>query len=435
VSGGASGWHPPTYFIALKGWRIFGDSQVALRSFSVLAAVLTVPMVYLVARRLESRWVAAVAAVLLSVNAYFLQYAQEARTYALTMLLATVSYLFFLRAIEAESRGRWLAYAVVCVAGIYSHIFFSLLVAAQVLSLAVPTFRPRRFDGPLFGYGIIAALSLPLFVGSLMRSGSLLAWIKPTELSRIAAWFTDFAGGTVILAVLYGVGIALAVAWALGPGRRPGRFWVLLLWVVIPPLGLAGASLIKPVFLSRYLIIALPALVMLVAVGITRLPPPAAIALLTAVLLASTAGIAAYRAAPTMEWDAAVAHIQGNGHPDDAVAVWRPNYVKPLAYQVTRLMDAKERPQLALPSVPWDHNPYAGGRVPVTSASERLRGCQYPRIWLVAAPRRVPSEGSADQVVLTTILRDAYVERENIGLGRLRLRLYVRNSEPCPDLS
>jgi uncharacterized membrane protein len=41
---------PPLYYIAIKAWMaLFGSSETALRSLSLLASVLTLPLVYLLA--------------------------------------------------------------------------------------------------------------------------------------------------------------------------------------------------------------------------------------------------------------------------------------------------------------------------------------------------------------------------------------------------
>jgi 4-amino-4-deoxy-L-arabinose transferase-like glycosyltransferase len=434
VSGDATGWHPPTYFLALKAWRaVAGDSQVALRSFSVLFAVLTIPMVYVVARRLAGRWPAALGSLLLACNALFIQHAQDARTYSLTMFLAVASYVLFLRAIAADSNGRWLAYAGTSVLGIYSHAFFAFLVGAQLLSMALPGMRPNRIGPPILGFAAVSALTVPLIVASLGRAGSVLGWVDSMSWDRLAGWFTESAGGTDALVMGYGTALALAIVWAAGPGRRPGWLGLILLWAIVPPLGLALASLVKPVFLTRYLTISLPAIVVLVAVGISRLPSWAATVMVGLLLLGSAFGVSAWYSSPTREWDKAAIHLQQHARRGDAVALWRGSWYKPLAYQVTRL-PAATRPRLASPARPWTMNPYGRGDPPTTAAAGDLRRCSFRRIWLVGGPRRLQPGTRGEQRVLGLLLRDAYEETDSLLLGRLRLQLFVRNADsPCPD--
>jgi uncharacterized membrane protein len=50
--------HTPLYFFALHFWiKLFGDSEVAMRTLSLIFGIATVPMVYLVARKLTSKYI------------------------------------------------------------------------------------------------------------------------------------------------------------------------------------------------------------------------------------------------------------------------------------------------------------------------------------------------------------------------------------------
>jgi uncharacterized membrane protein len=67
------------YHLLLRGWAVFGTSEFVLRSFSVVCAVLTVPVLYAITRRLFDRRVATAAVAFLAVNRLFLGYGREAR--------------------------------------------------------------------------------------------------------------------------------------------------------------------------------------------------------------------------------------------------------------------------------------------------------------------------------------------------------------------
>jgi uncharacterized membrane protein len=52
-------FNPPLYYVLLNLWmRIFGSTEIGLRRFSVLAFVLTLPLVYLLAKKIfkSSKW-------------------------------------------------------------------------------------------------------------------------------------------------------------------------------------------------------------------------------------------------------------------------------------------------------------------------------------------------------------------------------------------
>ena len=79
------------YYVLLRIWLQFGHSEFYIRSLSVVIAAATIPAIYWLARLLYDRRVALIAAALFTFNAYSIRYSQEARSYALFLLLATLS--------------------------------------------------------------------------------------------------------------------------------------------------------------------------------------------------------------------------------------------------------------------------------------------------------------------------------------------------------
>ena len=78
----------PFYYLLTKVWlTIFGTSEAALRSLSLCFGVLTIPVVFILARDLFNDAVGCVAALLLAVSPFWLYYSQEGRMYTLLVLL------------------------------------------------------------------------------------------------------------------------------------------------------------------------------------------------------------------------------------------------------------------------------------------------------------------------------------------------------------
>jgi mannosyltransferase len=83
---------PPLFY--MLGWvwvRVFGESEAGVRSMSALVGTLTVPAAYLAARTLASSRAGLVTATLVAVSPYLIWYSQEARSYALLLLLSVCS--------------------------------------------------------------------------------------------------------------------------------------------------------------------------------------------------------------------------------------------------------------------------------------------------------------------------------------------------------
>ena len=82
----------PLYFILLKVWiSALGDSAFALRAFSVLASIALIPVTYAVGAKLLSRPAALLGAALVALSPLELYFAQEARMYMLTSLVAMLT--------------------------------------------------------------------------------------------------------------------------------------------------------------------------------------------------------------------------------------------------------------------------------------------------------------------------------------------------------
>jgi uncharacterized membrane protein len=121
----------PAYFLLLHGWEaLFGDSASAMRALSALAATIALVPFYLLARSiLLARSAQIAACAMMAVSFMQIQYAKEARYYALLSLLLIAALWCVTRLAD---RWSWPAAAglVICAAlGLYTHnmMFFGLV--------------------------------------------------------------------------------------------------------------------------------------------------------------------------------------------------------------------------------------------------------------------------------------------------------------------
>ena len=106
---------PPLYYLLLSGWtRQLGTSDAAVRLFSALWAVATVPVLWLVARRVGGEPAALAAAVLFAINPLGLYYSVEARMYSMVMFLAVSLIALTLRLGDRPVRPWSVARTVFC---------------------------------------------------------------------------------------------------------------------------------------------------------------------------------------------------------------------------------------------------------------------------------------------------------------------------------
>jgi uncharacterized membrane protein len=126
----AGDFSPPFYYLVLHFWiKIFGTSEVGLRSLSFLCYMLTVFFVYeiLVEVFKIHKVRAAIYLVLLAVNPFLTYYAFEARMYMMVTLLVTISYF-------ALWKNYRKMYVISITLAMYTHYFAAFILAAQLLS-------------------------------------------------------------------------------------------------------------------------------------------------------------------------------------------------------------------------------------------------------------------------------------------------------------
>ena len=268
---------PPLYYLLAWLWsRGFGDGEVGLRALSALLGTLTVPLVYAIGAQLLSRRAGLLAALLAAVNPVLVWYSQEARAYALLVLLSALSVLLFLAARERPSAARLAAWAAASALALCAHYFAGFLVAAEAAWLIVGLRARARLMAALASAAIAAVALALLPIALNQRSHGGAAWIGETALStRTAQVAKQFIVGydAPLEALLTALGAALALAAvtavvALGDARERGAALVagaLAAAALVLPLlfALVGADYL----LARNLITALVPGLTLIGIG------------------------------------------------------------------------------------------------------------------------------------------------------------------------
>jgi mannosyltransferase len=255
---------PPLWYVLIWAWsRVFGTGMVALRFPSALAGLATVPVAWEIGRELaarvsSSRRAAIVTAGLVAVNPLFVWYSQEARAYALFVLLAALAMLCFLRAEREPSPRRLAAFALVASLALLSHYFAVFLLIPMALLLARDRASWRITLPALGALGIVGVALLPLIAAQGGHGTQwIAAWALASRLEAIPQYYlTGYSGAplghtielAVALAILVGVGFGL---WrTLERTERAGAALALTLaacGVLIPLLlALLGADYLAP---------------------------------------------------------------------------------------------------------------------------------------------------------------------------------------------
>lgn len=328
---------PPLHYVMLHYWmKIFGDGPWALRALSaVFSTAAVAAVVYWDAPWFPRRarlW----AGFLFAITPIAIYYAQEARMYSVVLFFTLMSVIYLERGLRAGGWRNWAAMAAFTALGLYtSYVVFFLLplgfivIAAMYLSGVDRRLLLRRSAGlvaALAAAGLLFTPWLPIFakqpskeatswIGPVWRmenrallpvqslaimstggayypkylrhlahSPSLVKDVKDFYADRPAPFQVKLATAVppVIPFVLAGALLAATVGAALARGGSgfPART-MLAAWVLLSILVPFAVSFVgNPIFVAgRYEITGVPALAILMGIGLSRMPRRLAAAL------------------------------------------------------------------------------------------------------------------------------------------------------------
>ena len=307
---------PPLYYALAWLWtQAFGSGEVGLRSLSALCGTAAIPVGWAAARELAGSRVALWVAGLAAVSPLLVWYSQEARSYALLLLLGALSVWLFARLLAAPRARDAALWALVCALALATHYFAIFLVGAQALWLLARA--PRRLAlGAAAAVALAGAVLLPL---ALRQQGAGFAsYIADEPLARrfllaakqLALGFDSplepLSAGLVL--AIAAVGIVLAATRTAGDTRLAVRAAATLAAAcVLAPL--AVSLLGTDYVLTRNLIAAWLPLAIVVVAGLAGPTAgragTAALAVAAALSVASTVGVALTPAWQREDWRAA----------------------------------------------------------------------------------------------------------------------------------
>lgn len=347
---------PPAYYLLLHGWMaLFGDSDVAVRSLSVILSLITLAVLAVAMRRMAGIGAAVAVTVLLATSPFVIRYATEGRMYALVMLEVVVGLVALDACLRRPTVARAIAVAAVTALALYTHYWSIYLVAAVGIVLAVAARRPGPARVGLAAVAAGAVLWLPWVPTFLFQSErTATPWAEPARPAALVAVFDDGVRGWGALPVVLSITMAALVLLGIWRGstllRRPISAWALGAVLVLTLLtALAGATLSDSAFVSRYTSVAVPLMITLAALGVATLPRRLTAAILVVAgvigLLVTTVEIGSPRTNST----AYIEPLRQQSAPDD-VLIYCPDQLGPAASRLLEQAGVGEFRQYVFPS-------------------------------------------------------------------------------------
>ncbi len=275
--------HPPLYYWTLKIWQgIFGSSEIALRSLSMVFMMVAIVFVYLLVRRAFSVRVGAWVVGLLALSPMMVRYSEEARMYGMAMAIVAAATYLLVDLANRPTKRKWVLYGILVSLGMWTHYYTAIAWMAHwvwrymtVRSKNARETRKAFWTKPwVWAHTLAVGLFLP-WVPSLVRQvvgvqgGGF--WILPitadTPLSFLTSLIlyrdtTEAKSWLAALMIAVSIIVVIVIAMALRDlrGERRKILQLCLVMALVPTVLLLGLSLppLQPSFVDRYLLPSVP---------------------------------------------------------------------------------------------------------------------------------------------------------------------------------
>jgi len=161
--------HPPLYFVLLKGMvGLFGEVDWTLRFISFVSSLGLLGSIYLLAKETQGRTVALFSLFLVAISPFWLQAANEVRSYSLFSFVVCLSAYSLVKALGEPDRRCWhWAYAVTAILSVWVEHYAWFWLAASTAYLSYQFFKQKAGRVILWFHGtalLVASALLPLVI-------------------------------------------------------------------------------------------------------------------------------------------------------------------------------------------------------------------------------------------------------------------------------
>ncbi|MFF7987894.1 hypothetical protein ACFZDK_54260 [Streptomyces sp. NPDC007901] len=410
--------HALYYAVMHEIFGLFGAGLLTLRLPSVLAMSVAASGVGLLGLCLAGPRAGLLAGLVFPLLPQVQKYAQEGRSYAMVCALVTWATYALVVSVPHRARWRWAVYGSTMLLACLLHEFAVLALVAHGVTLAI-----SRVPRPVLKAWSVAAASvtgalLPLAICSAKQSEQV-SWIgEPVRLRYF------------LVAALVGVACAQAPLGARGP-LRPSALAVPIL--VLPGLLLLITSLVKPLFVDRYVLYSNIGIALLLGAWMdyfhqrqrsSRSAWIAAVAVLGTLVQPSLA----LRTPQSRSNNATAlgAAVRREGRPGDGL-LYLTGQTRTLT--AANPEDTRSLTDLALAQDPVSSNTLAGVELPARDIAARM--LDFDRIIAVRAVG-VNSPTNPQEEAKTNTLRRYFRQCGTTHVNGARVTVYVRDNVPPP---
>jgi len=278
---------PPLYFVILKYiLTLFGYTTLIARLLSAVIGVVGIYAMYLLGKEMYNKRCGLLCASIVCINIYHIFYSQEVRPYGFLFLFTTLAYYRLIIFIKKRSYKNAFLYALFAGLSVNFHFFGLLPIFSQYLILLFFILKePKQLKIKLFLYSFFAGIIILLLIWPTYKAFIHLGEIKtfwvldPTWDSPILIFNEFFGKSKWVLFIIYSV--LIYYLYQLITDKLPRKsiqeiinnklFFssiILIVWIFVAIfITMVKSYMDLSVMFSRYLIIILPAIFVIIAIG------------------------------------------------------------------------------------------------------------------------------------------------------------------------
>ena len=278
VSITAADVHPPLYYFGLKLFcMIFGNSLICAKIFSIIPLILTMVTGYFNLSKIFDYKTALIFVGALVFMPLYQGYAVEVRMYTWASFTVFGCGIYSYRAIVEDKRLYWILSTLFGILSAYLHYFafVSVLVIGFMLLLAsVYKYKVSKWA---ISFGALIVSYLPWmssFLSQLSQKVTDEYWIAPITGQTIKNFFSVWlqcGNITPFYIIFFTTMLVLSIVMIITKLKFKRLFITimgLLVFVVTCAIGIGASLAVRPVFIERYAVPAIPLVLIIFAVGL-----------------------------------------------------------------------------------------------------------------------------------------------------------------------
>lgn len=283
--------HPPLYYFMLKLFtQPFHYSLAAAKIFSILPFLLLIVLGYVKLSDIVNKKTGLLFSLMIALLPIFSTFSVEIRMYGWAALFVTGCGFFAYTAQRDEKPKDYLLFMLFGTLAAYTHYFALVSVGIIYGMLFIKCLRNRHLKRFFLSAAGTVLLYLPWFAAFIMQLADKVEneyWIDPITFKTVLHYFTVwFRCGDYTAYYLIGIGILFLLSvtsllFSRNKALKGGALCAALVFVLTNVLGIAVSIAVRPVFIERYAVPALPLLLAAGAAGLGLITKKAVTVLIT----------------------------------------------------------------------------------------------------------------------------------------------------------